>query len=227
MPSQSFLPTEAYRVQVAHWPISGRYLLAHFDSDSIVVYQAFSPAIADFAVNNQRFGGPFSLSRMSWIKPNFLWMMFRSGWATKPSQERVLAVRLRRDFFEGLLKLAVASAFRPDVHASPESWQKDVARSDVRLQWDPDHSPSGTPLARRAIQLGLRRDALAEYAKSPIEILDATPFVSAEHANAVPPYQRLTTPVERCFFPADAAAARNIGLDSVESAEFREPVPMP
>jgi len=26
----------------------------------------------------------------------------------------------------------------------------------VRLQWDPDHSPKGEKLARRAIQLGLK-----------------------------------------------------------------------
>lgn len=217
---------ESYTDQVRQWPVTGRYLLAHFDDESIVVYQAFSPAIADFAVKHQRFGGPFSLSRMSWIKPNFLWMMFRSGWATKPSQERVLAVRIRRDFFEGLLKQAVASGFHADVHDSPDAWQKDVARSDVRLQWDPDHSPSGTPLARRAIQLGLRRNALAEYAESPIEILDATPLVAEQRPNARSPYSHLLTPVERCFFPVDADAGRNVGLDPIESAEFRDPVPM-
>ena len=29
---------------------------------------------------------------MSWIKPNFLWKMYRCGWATKEGQEIVLAV---------------------------------------------------------------------------------------------------------------------------------------
>ncbi|MFM7854759.1 MAG: DUF4291 family protein [Flammeovirgaceae bacterium] len=27
-----------------------------------------------------------SLNRMTWMKPNFLWMMYRSGWATKHNQ---------------------------------------------------------------------------------------------------------------------------------------------
>jgi hypothetical protein len=31
----------------------------------------------------------------------------------------------------------------------------------VRLQWDPDHHPNGSPLKRRAIQLGLRNDVSA------------------------------------------------------------------
>ena len=33
-----------------------------------------------------------------------------------------------------------------------------LAQCDVRLQWDPDHSPVGGNLTRRAIQLGLKND---------------------------------------------------------------------
>ena len=81
-------------------PADGRHLLAHQDGANVVVYQAYRPEIADHAVAEQRFGGPFSLDRMSWIKPGFLWMMYRSGWATKPGQERVLAIRIPREGFE-------------------------------------------------------------------------------------------------------------------------------
>jgi hypothetical protein len=37
---------------------------------------------------------------MTWIKPSFLWMMYRCGWATKPGQERVLAIQITREGFE-------------------------------------------------------------------------------------------------------------------------------
>jgi len=68
------------------------------------VYQAYKPEIANFAVRNGFFGGAkFSFERMSWIKPNFLWMMYRSGWATKEGQENILAVKLKRSFFEEIL----------------------------------------------------------------------------------------------------------------------------
>ncbi|WP_458785448.1 DUF4291 family protein [Vallitalea sediminicola] len=30
------------------------------------------------------FGSSFKLNRMTWVKPSFLWMMYRSGWAKKP-----------------------------------------------------------------------------------------------------------------------------------------------
>jgi hypothetical protein len=43
------------------------------------VYQAFKPAIGRYAVAHQRFTGcpDYSVTRMTWIKTNFLWMMFR------------------------------------------------------------------------------------------------------------------------------------------------------
>ncbi|WP_211209901.1 DUF4291 family protein [Uliginosibacterium gangwonense] len=90
---------EQYQEQLARWPQQGHHILAQFDADSIYVYQAYGDAIADYALCHQRFGGTFSYTRMSWIKPNFLWMMFRAGWASKAGQERILAIRLRRLFF--------------------------------------------------------------------------------------------------------------------------------
>jgi len=164
-------------------PVEGRQLLALHDDQTVVVYQAFRREIADHAVAHQRFGGPFSLTRMSWIKPGFLWMMHRSGWATKPDQGRVLAVRLPRTAFDEVLAAAVPSSYDPTRYPTREAWQVAVKSSDVRVQWDPDHNPFGHPLPRRAIQLGLRGRTLSAYARDwPVEIIDLTDFVTAQHA---------------------------------------------
>jgi len=157
--------TELYTTQNARWPQSGRHILAHYDAETVVVYQAYCPQIGRFAVEHGCFGGPFSLSRMSWIKPNFLWMMFRCGWATKENQEVVLAVSLRREAFDRLLTDAVPSTFDPALYASEADWKRALAASDVRLQWDPDHDPAGNKAERRALQLGLRGEPLAHYAR--------------------------------------------------------------
>jgi Domain of unknown function (DUF4291) len=101
---------------------------------------------------------------MSWIKPNFLWMMYRCGWASKEGQEVVLAVRLKRSAFDEILRQAIHSSFVPEVYGTEDAWKRAVAGSDVRLQWDPDHDPAGNPVERRAIQLGLRGEVLARYA---------------------------------------------------------------
>lgn len=199
--------TEHYLRQQRDWPTSGRHILAQYDDAGIVVYQAYRPAIADFAVKHQRFGGEFSYNRMSWIKPNFLWMMFRAGWATKEGQERILAVRLQRAFFDEVLRDAVPSSFDPARHASHDDWKTAVEHSDVRLQWDPDHDPLGRPLERRAVQLGLRGRALRRYGEEALlGIDDITPFVIAQRAHLRDGFAGLVMPRERVY-PMPAAAA--------------------
>lgn len=176
------LVCEPWPAQVARWPREGRHVLAQFDDDAVVVYQAYRPSIGHFAAEHGHFGGPdFSLDRMSWIKPNFLWMMYRCGWATKEGQEVVLAIWLARGAFDAILAQAVASTHDPRFYATADDWQAAVRRSNVRLQWDPDHGPGGEPLRRRAVQLGLRGPVLASFASAWIRrIEDVTPLVHAQ-----------------------------------------------
>ena len=208
------LQTERYEEQQQHWPAQGRHILAQYDSDSVVVYQAYRPEIAEWAVAHQQFGGPFSYSRMSWLKPNFLWMMFRCGWATKVDQERVLAVRITRAGFEQMLRSAVHSAFTPSVYATQDQWAARVRESDTRLQWDPDHGPQGQPLQRRAIQLGLAQETLKAYGTQWVRsIEDVTPFVAEQKANAVKGQEHeLLLPRERVYVPADVESVKHLEL---------------
>jgi hypothetical protein len=210
------LPTEAYLEQVKRWPTSGRHILAHHDDRSIVVYQAYRPSIARYALENGRFGGPdFSFARMSWVKPNFLWMMYRSAWGSSEGQEAVLGLRLSRVFFDELLRAAVASSEPQGSRESRSEWQRKLARSEVRLQWDPDHDPSGRKLLRRAIQLGLRGEMLRAYATTELlEVIDISPFAAAQrrHLNGTA-LSDLQTPVEHVYRPSDVEAAANVELD--------------
>jgi len=59
--------TERYATQAARWPKAGRHILARYDANSIVVYQAYKPSIGHFAAAHGRFGGEFSFDRMSWV----------------------------------------------------------------------------------------------------------------------------------------------------------------
>jgi len=217
------LTTERYAVQASRWPQDGQHILAQSDDDAVVVYQAYRPAIGRFAATQQYFGGEFSLSRMSWIKTNFLWMMYRSGWGSKEGQEVTLAISLRRSAFDRLLAQAVPSHFSPHLYPLEEEWRQAVQRSDVRLQWDPDHGPSGAPLKRRAIQLGLRGDALSHYAREWIvEIEDISAFVAAQKPIAIAndgpaSASTLVTPREFVYAVADPAVAARIGVSSIGS----------
>lgn len=211
------IPTEAYLKQKEKWPREGRHILAHFDETSVVVYQAYRPAIGHFAARRGTLGGEFSLNRMSWFKPNFLWMMYRSGWGTKENQEVTLTIRIKRSFFESVLEQAVVSSYDAEVYGEIEEWKRAVAASSVRLQWDPDHSPSGAPLQRRAIQLGLRGQALEEYVRDAIiEIEDISPFVEEQRLRAqAAHYENLRLPVEHMFVPGQAEVATKLRLSGV------------
>jgi len=195
------LKIEPYLNQKARWPTHGQIILAHYDAECIVVYQAYNPSIGHFAARNGYFGGEFKRSRMTWIKPNFLWMMYRSGWGTKENQEVTLAIRLKRSAFDLILDQAVYSQYIPELYESQQAWKKSVAISDVRLQWDPDHSPTGEKLERRAIQLGLQGEAIAKYAREWIvSIEDISEFVAEQHQHVLSRnYDTLMTPIENIY----------------------------
>lgn len=176
------LKLKNYKEQLEEWPKSGHHIMAQYDEEKVIVYQSYRPAIGNFAVRNQFFGGPFKYTRMTWIKPNFLWMMYRNGWGTKEGQEVVLAIHLKRAAFERYLSQAVYSSYQDHLYESYEAWQKEVQNSSIRLQWDPDHNPYGGKLERRAIQIGIRNEEVIKYAKEDIiEIEDISDYVNEQY----------------------------------------------
>ena len=124
------LRIEYYKKQVQKWPKEGYHLMAQYNDEEVIVYQSYRKAIGHFAVENQRFGGPFSLDRMTWIKPNFLWMMYRNGWGQKEGQEVVLAIHLRRKAFENYLVQSVYSTYDLTQYGDGdrEKWKEEVAK---------------------------------------------------------------------------------------------------
>ncbi len=207
------LITTSYIEQKTKLPQIGRHIVAQFDEEGVVVYQAYCPAIGNFAATHGYFGGEhFSMSRMSWIKPNFLWMMYRSGWGQKEGQEVILAVKIKREAFDTILANAVRSKHNSDLYPTEKDWKRAVINSNVRLQWDPDHSPTGGKLERKAIQLGLRGDMLALYAREWIlSIEDISEFVYEQHHNLVD-FSQLIVPSETIYPVTDTKVAAQLQI---------------
>lgn len=179
-----------------------RQIRAAFDADTLTVYQAYAPAIAAPAVAAQTFVAPFKRERMTWIKPSFLWMMYRCGWATKPGQERVLAIRITRSGFESGLRESCLSHFDPELHASHDEWRARLATSPVRLQWDPERDRAGQPLAWRSLQLGLSGSAVTRYVEDWIVGIDDITDSLADRRSGAEPL-----PTERPYpLPDDLVA---------------------
>ena len=144
-------------------------IFAWFDEGGIYVYQAFKPSIVQFAATNGTFGAGFTLDRMTWIKPSFGWVLHRSGYATKPRQEAIARVHLNHAGFLEILEQAVPTLYDERLFDSERNWSLALKNSDVRYQWDPDRDLHDRKLGRRAIQLGIRGEAVRRYVQEWIQ----------------------------------------------------------
>ena len=124
-----------------HHPIAAtiphRRIRATYDETTIRVYQAYSDEIAEAALAKGTFASPpFKMERMTWIKPSFLWMMYRAGWGWKDAgQARILAIDISREGFEWALAHSCPS--HPEDSMSSEEWQRMKASSPVRIRLGP------------------------------------------------------------------------------------------
>ena len=159
-----------------------RQIRALYTPETITVYQAYPPEIGRPALAAGRFVPPFKRDRMTWIKPSFLWMMYRCGWATKPGQELVLAVEITRAGFEQALAQACLSHFDADHHASHDEWARQLKDSPVRVQWDPERSLRLGALPYRSLQVGLSGEAVHRYVDEwLVRLIDVTPLAREIH----------------------------------------------
>jgi hypothetical protein len=130
-----------------------RQIRAHLPTPTtIIVYQAYSDPIATAAVASQSLSASplFNPARMTWIKPSWCWMMYRSGYSYKDAnQVRILALTMRLEDFWWLLRRA---------RVTDEGGFK-KGGEEVRVQWDPER---GVRLGRmewtRSVQIGVPRD---------------------------------------------------------------------
>jgi hypothetical protein len=140
-----------------------RQVRAAFDARTVRVYQAYPRDIAARAVLAQRFEPPFKRDRMTWIKPSFTWMMYRSRWGKNAGQEVVLGIDILREGFEWALAHSSASHFDASIYSSAAEWRAILESSPVRVQWDPERTLRLESLPWRTIQVGLSGEAVHAY----------------------------------------------------------------
>lgn len=188
---------------------------ASYTDSTIRVYQAYRGEIACPALSAQKFVPPFSMSRMTWIKPSFFWMMHRSGWGKKPDQDFVLAIDITRAGFEWALSNAALSSFAPTIHSNHQDWQRQLDERPIRIQWDPDRDAGLNRLEHRAIQIGLRGEAVELYVNEWIQgIEDVTALAHQIHDLSSSGHDKKAldlAPVEQ-LYPAEGETFPHIGL---------------
>ncbi|KAJ5624551.1 hypothetical protein N7510_000860 [Penicillium lagena] len=174
MASTNSTPQTPHATATNTSPPQYRAIRATYTTNTITVYQAYPSSIANPALAAQTLVAPFSRTRMTWIKPSFLWMAYRSGYGTKPGQERVLAIEITREGFEWALRHSCLSHWGdqnnipqsgtgPDYEESKKQWQAKLHSSPVRVQWDPERDLRHNPLIYKSVQIGLGPLAVAKY----------------------------------------------------------------
>ncbi|KAF3036458.1 hypothetical protein E8E12_006024 [Didymella heteroderae] len=135
--------------------IPHREIRAHYTEDTVIVYQAYSTEIGASAVRHQRLDASpkFSTTRMTWIKPSWAWMLYRSDYSYKdPGQECILALSVKKAVFIELLTTAIVT---PAIMTIKLATGKVESLSRVRVQWDPERTVRLEKLPHRSIQVGV------------------------------------------------------------------------
>ncbi|MFF3216472.1 DUF4291 domain-containing protein [Streptomyces sp. NPDC002886] len=170
MPEATAHPVPRHQIRAAH------------TAGTVTVYQAYHPRIGVPAARDGRFPPAWKRERMTWVKPSFLWMMYRCGWATKADQETVLAVEITRAGFDRALSGACLSHYVSGVHADREAWARTLRTAPARVQWDPERDLHLNPLPHRSLQLGLSGPMSRAYADEwTVSVRDVTPLAREIH----------------------------------------------
>ncbi|WP_372370743.1 DUF4291 family protein [Candidatus Uabimicrobium sp. HlEnr_7] len=189
-------------------PVSQK-IIALYDKSSVCVYQAFGKEIAEEAMKKQFLGERFFLDRLSWIKPSFAWMLYRSAYASKPGQERILRIFISHTHFYQMLAQAIPTTQNNNLFSSGKEWRKKLQQSDVRYQWDPDRNGRLDKISRKAIQLGLEGETLRNYARKWILRIEDVTHI-AKKVECTPEYLNFW-PDER-EYSVDSLITRNLQI---------------
>jgi hypothetical protein len=196
---------ESYESHEKHLPSEGKFIIAQFNEEDVILYQAFRNSIAQYAVKNQKLGGAgYDFNYSTCFKPSFLWMMYYSGWAKKEDKENILAIRISRNDFEYILQ---------HVAEYPET----IEAPDVQLTWTPYYDLRGDKTGRLSARIRLAGSMLHRFNDEMIkEIQNITPFVKEQQAlmlhNQV---SSIMVPVERVYTPYDLSLLSKINATTI------------
>ena len=197
---------------------------AQFDHEGVYFYQAYNYDIANWALEQQKFGGPlYNITRMTWIKPSFAWVLYRSGYGKKKNQTRILKIKLSHD--------TVASELLFQLQNRLNLFDRNFIQGILsecrcghgggggngRVQWDPARDilegEKGEPKKKysrhRAIQIGVKGKLNEFYVAQTISIEDVTELahkVCQAHASKTPKEEMAKLlpelPEERSYKPS-------------------------
>lgn len=141
----------------------------------IALFHAFSP---EYIQKDQLSEEKLNMDRMTWMKTSLLWTLYRSDWATKERQERIVEVQVQPTYIEELVAKAVKTK-DPQANNSKVLYQKDPDRAILGKIWNKGQDNYWLK-ARRTMQIGIRGSELERYINEivPTNLTDITATVN-------------------------------------------------
>jgi hypothetical protein len=163
-----------------------RQIFATYTDDWVRIYQAFAPEVGKSLLDQGEFRSGFNRKRFTWIKTSLPWIAKRSLWASASNQQMVLAIDIKRSFFDRLLLNSHnSSPFLGVYYENRRHYKSESAKKQNVVQWDPDRDWSGNRMSRKAIQIGVSPAFLEDYLYSIVSVQDITSLVKGLSREAV------------------------------------------
>ena len=163
-----------------------RQIFAAYTDDWVRVYQAFDPEVGKSLLDHREFRAGFNKNRYTWIKTSLPWIAKRSLWASAVNQKMVLAIDIKRSFFDRLLLSSHNSSPVFGVYYENRShYKSESAKKQNVVQWDPDRDWNGNRMSRKAIQVGVSPAFLGGYLSSIVGVQDITSLVKGLRSDGV------------------------------------------
>lgn len=143
-------------------PRAGRPVLACFDDTTVTVFAAHRPEIGAWAIEHGTLGGPvWRGDRVARFRLSLPRVMSRSERGERAGKEVLLALTLRRDGFDAVLRQAVHwREFPASIFGTQARWRLATRFTEVVVDFAPDCAPDGSDLPRMTQRFGVRGHAL-------------------------------------------------------------------
>ena len=147
-----------------------RRFRAHQDADTVIVYQAYPPALAEEVASSGALGGRWRTDRHTRIQPSWVWAMERYDWGQRPDRERIFALSIRRTGLDAMLAAAVCAQFDSALYASREAWHLATRYAPVLVSWEAPPKGAGGPVPRLTVHGPLVERLAREWVVSVTEV---------------------------------------------------------
>ncbi len=92
--------------------------------------------------------------------------------------EAIAKIKLSHEAFTEIIDQSIGTHWDQEVFSTEDDWQRNLNRSDVIHQWDPERDIVGKRLDRQAIQIRIRGTVIRKYVSDYIiGVEDVSPLV--------------------------------------------------